>query len=102
MSNTHDAARIHQHQRMKEGSIQKTVIIGGSSLMIICFTLIIVTEIIDNPLHDTPEERIAFVISLFGLMVFSTILIAYAIYLVHRERTHIVDTEFSIENVSLL
>jgi p-aminobenzoyl-glutamate transporter AbgT len=84
---------------MSESVIQKTVIVGGSLLIIMCFTLICVTEILDGTAEDLPEERVAFIISIVGIIVFSSILAAYGIHHI-RKNSREVQESLDIEDES--
>jgi NADH:ubiquinone oxidoreductase subunit 6 (subunit J) len=89
----------HRQYNLGEKTMKKIVIIGGSMMMLILFTLIFVVNIRDQEWHE--EKLIAFCISTVGLVMFSSILVSYGIYHLRRERMRRNIATSSI-NVSLL
>lgn len=77
---------VRQYRRMGESAMKKVVILGGSTLLCILFSLIITVNIIDKEWEET-EKWISLIISTIGLIVFLVVIITYIIFHA-RKGTH--------------
>ena len=70
---------VRTYRRMGESAMKKVVILGGSTLLCILFSLIITVNVIDTE-WEAKEKWISLIISTIGLVVFFTVIITYIIF----------------------
>lgn len=78
-NNTERQPPVRLYRRMGESAMKKVVILGGSTLLCILFSLIITVNMLDTEWEKT-EKWISLIISTIGLIVFFTIIITYIIF----------------------
>ncbi|CAG9800640.1 unnamed protein product [Chironomus riparius] len=70
---------VRTYRRMGESAMKKVVILGGSTLLCILFSLIITVNVIDTE-WEAKEKLISLIISTIGLVIFFTVIITYIIF----------------------
>ena len=78
-------AQVHRYGRMEERALRKVVILGGSVVLCMVFSLIIAINVYDGE-WDRTEKLISLVISAVGFTAFGLIIAGYLIHHVRKSR----------------